>query len=149
LERLAPCFFIHPSPQRVARVPRFCAPAMLAHGQIRSMKEVHDNLAAMHGTSVRVMGVLRSFDPDTSTAVVEADGLRLVVDLSLVPGGDPHRVGSSYQYIGELEVGTQSESKSKSAPPTLRARVARNVDGLDQEVYRRALQVRRKFLAGK
>jgi hypothetical protein len=43
-----------------------------------------------------------------------------------------------YQYIGEVDV--------RGTDRILRARVARCVDGLDVEVYKRALQVRRKFL---
>ena len=76
---------------------------MLAHGTVRSLREVCDNVGSMDGQSVRVMGFLQEFDP--------GEGM----------GGIP----------------------------LLRARVARNVDGLDQETYKRALQVRRKFLSGK
>lgn len=117
---------------------------MLAHGTIRSLREVCDNVGSMDGQSVRVMGFLQEFDPGTSRAVVAMEGVSLDVDTSLVPNGDPHRLGSMYQYIGELDV-----SEGMGETPLLRARVARNVDGLDQETYKRALQVRRKFLSGK
>ena len=111
---------------------------MLAHGTIRSLLEVRDGGENAHGSSVRVMGVLESFDPDASRGVIAMDGASLAVDVSLVPGADPHRVGSMYQYIGEVDI--------RGADRTLKARVARCVDGLDIEVYKRALQVRRKFL---
>jgi hypothetical protein len=104
---------------------------MLAHGTIRTLLEVRDGGESAHGSSVRVMGVLESFDPDASRGVIAMDG-------ALVPGADPHRVGSMYQYIGEVDM--------RGADRTLKARVARCVDGLDIEVYKRALQVRRKFL---
>ena len=120
---------------RARRAGRF---GMLAHGTIRTLVEVRDGGESAHGSSVRVMGVLESFDPDASRGVIAMDGASLAVDVSLVPGADPHRVGSMYQYIGEVDV--------RGADRTLRARVARCVDGLDVEVYKRALQVRRKFL---
>jgi hypothetical protein len=123
---------------RFARARRPCRFGMLAHGTIRTLVEVRDGGESAHGSSVRVMGVLESFDPDASRGVIAMDGASLAVDVSLVPGADPHRVGSMYQYIGEVDV--------RGADRTLRARVARCVDGLDVEVYKRALQVRRKFL---
>jgi len=132
-----PCF--HFARARCSVVGKRFA-SMLAHGTIRTLQELCDTASNMHGSSVRVMGVLESFDPDASHAKIAMDGVSLAVDVSLVPGADPHRVGSLYQYIGELDV--------RGTDKTLRARVARCVDGLDVEVYKRALQVRRKFLRG-
>jgi hypothetical protein len=62
-----------------------------------------------------------------------------------VPGADPPRLGSTYQYIGEVDTsgggggggggggvgGVEGEGGDASSSVVLRARVARCVDGLD------------------
>ena len=113
---------------------------MLAHGTIRTLLEVRDGGESAHGSSVRVMGVLESFDPDASRGVIAMDGASLAVDVSLVPGADPHRVGSMYQYIGEVDM--------RGADRTL-ARVARCVDGAGHRgVQARAAGAEEVFAGG-
>ena len=72
------------------------------------------------------------------------------VDVSKVPGCDAHRIGSTYQYIGEVDrTGTSGGGGGGGgdAPgPVLRARVARCVDGLDGKLYDLALSGRNQFL---
>ncbi|KAH9755382.1 CST complex subunit TEN1 [Citrus sinensis] len=50
------------------------------------------------------------------------------------------RVGSIYQFIGELHIQADCEA-------ILQARVGRNVDGLDLNLYRQSLQLLRQFQA--
>ncbi|PQQ18042.1 hypothetical protein Pyn_38910 [Prunus yedoensis var. nudiflora] len=50
------------------------------------------------------------------------------------------RVGSIYQFIGELLIQTDNEA-------VLQARVGRNVDGIDLNLYYQSLQLLRQFQA--
>ncbi|KAH7557088.1 hypothetical protein JRO89_XS11G0044500 [Xanthoceras sorbifolium] len=81
--------------------------------------------------------LLREYSVETATAIV-ADGsatlkidTRHLRDLSF-------RVGSMYQFIGELCIQPDNEA-------ILQARVGRNVDGLDLNLYHRSLQLLRQF----
>ena len=100
----------------------------------------------LHDHSVRVTGALESYDPVAARARVGVDGESLWVDVSKVSGADPHRVGSLYQYIGELDAAVGGGPDPTEPKPVLRARVARCVDGLDLLVYHKALETRNKFL---
>ena len=88
--------------------------------------------------SVRVLGRLREYSPTSQRALVALHQCELEVDTSLLQGVALQE-GCLLQVIGELS----------GAPPhcVLHARVARNVDGLDVELYRQAVQLRRQFLA--
>ena len=89
---------------------------------------------------------LDAYDATAARATITFDKARMVVDVSKVPGGDPHRVGSLYQYIGEVD---SRGDDGGADEPVLRARVARCVDGLDVKVYNLALHERTKFLKPK
>ncbi|KAL3675358.1 hypothetical protein R1sor_025306 [Riccia sorocarpa] len=90
--------------------------------------------------SVRVMGLLESFTVDTGIAVISHGGVRFRVDLEHVRDVSL-RKGSRYQFIGELVPDpTYTCDKLK-----LQARVARNVDGINVDLYEKALQLRRQF----
>ncbi|XP_024538129.1 uncharacterized protein LOC112348939 [Selaginella moellendorffii] len=88
-----------------------------------------------HMKSLRVMGTLESFDVESGVAHIRHEGASLAVDTTLLR--DIHlRPGSLYQFIGELLL---------QSGMMLRARVARNVDGLDVKLYEKALRLRRIF----
>ena len=90
---------------------------------------------------------LESYDPATCRGRIEHDGATLAVDASVVPSADAPRIGSLYQYIGELDRAGAGGGPDPTAPrPVLRARVARCVDGLDVRVYFSAHREREKFL---
>ena len=90
---------------------------------------------------------LESYDPATCRGRIEHDGATLAVDASVVPSADAPRIGSLYQYIGELDRAGAGGGPDPTAPrPVLRARVARCVDGLDVRVYFSAHRGREKFL---
>ncbi|KAL3690814.1 hypothetical protein R1sor_004465 [Riccia sorocarpa] len=73
-------------------------------------------------------------------AVISHGGVRFRVDLEHVKDVSL-RKGSRYQFIGELVPDpTYTCDKLK-----LQARVARNVDGINVDLYEKALQLRRQF----
>lgn len=91
------------------------------------------------GASLRVTGKLQDYAVETAMAII-ADGTAILKidtqhlrDLSF-------RVGSIYQFIGELHIQPDDEA-------ILQARVGRNVDGLDLSLYHQSLQLLRQFQA--
>ncbi|KNC97385.1 uncharacterized protein SPPG_07312, partial [Spizellomyces punctatus DAOM BR117] len=119
------------------------------HGKIVHIEEIQAQ--SMSGSSVRVIGTLLTYDTNTSLAVIEHARSQLVVDLSLL-GPFSNRTKSLLQFIGEVETWQPPPNLPFSCLPSasrnyliLRARIARNVDGLDLSMYDQALQIRRKF----
>ena len=88
------------------------------------------------GDSVRTVGRLKS-QRSEEVVIIEEGGFDLEVDVSLACEC-AFRVGSLYQFIGELE--DQRDSEGACTKRVLLARVARNVDGLDIPLYYRALE---------
>ncbi|XP_030459884.1 CST complex subunit TEN1 [Syzygium oleosum] len=91
------------------------------------------------GASLRVLGKLQEYSVETTVAIIVDAGASLKIDTQHLR--DLHfRVGSIYQFIGELQVQPDNEA-------VLRARVGRNVDGLDLNLYYQSLQLVRQFQA--
>ncbi|CAA7061570.1 unnamed protein product [Microthlaspi erraticum] len=88
--------------------------------------------------SIRVTGMLRGYSVETGIGVIEDGnkslriGTQHLKDLSL-------RVGSVYQFIGELHIEPNHEA-------ILQARTGRNVDGIDMNLYRKTIGLLRQFL---
>ena len=80
-----------------------------------------------------------SFDAVQNKMVLEFNAKSMDVYTSLI-GPFEFRIGSLYQCIGEGFV------PRNSVVPSLRARVVRNVDGLDLNLFSKALESKRKFL---
>eukprot|EP01048_Picozoa_sp_COSAG05_P008252 COSAG05_NODE_621_length_8305_cov_3.479283_1_plen_139_part_00 len=80
---------------------------------------------------------LVNYDVDRSMLTIEYKDSRMDIDISLVADLKPQG-GSLYQFIGEV-VSTQ--------PLQLSARVGRNIDGMDTDLYDHALTARRTFEA--
>ncbi|CAD5315709.1 unnamed protein product [Arabidopsis thaliana] len=82
---------------------------------------------------------LRGYSVETAIGVIEDGGRSLKIntqnirDVSL-------RVGSIYQFIGELHI----EQPNNEA--ILQARTGRNVDGIDMNLYRKTIELLRQFL---
>eukprot|EP00937_MAST-01D_sp_MAST-1D-sp2_P006736 g6736.t1 len=117
-------------------------------GAIHHIGEILDD-TDLHHASVRVMGRLQRFDAATQRAVIAHGGRTLPVDTSLL-GPVAFAVGSTFQFIGEMEViaaDAAAGAACGSTAPLLRARVAQDVDGVDEQLFARALEVRRRFLA--
>ncbi|KAM7278065.1 hypothetical protein ACFE04_005199 [Oxalis oulophora] len=89
------------------------------------------------GASIRVTGKLQEYSVETAIATIADEGAILMIntqhlrDLSF-------RVGSIYQFIGELHFQLDNVA-------ILQARVGRNVDGIDLDLYRQSLQLLQKF----
>ncbi|CAI8615393.1 unnamed protein product [Vicia faba] len=91
------------------------------------------------GTSLRIIGKLHEYSFETGLATV-IDGNDILKvntehlrDLSF-------QVGSVYQFIGELLIQHDNEG-------VLQARVGRNVDGIDLNLYHQSLLLLRQFQA--
>jgi hypothetical protein len=69
--------------------------------------------------------------------VLEHEGARLQLDAALLGEDLPLKEGSLYMVIGEVRQGPSG--------PRLEARQARNVDGMDVELFGSALKLFRKF----
>ncbi|RUS22041.1 telomere-capping, CST complex subunit-domain-containing protein [Endogone sp. FLAS-F59071] len=117
------------------------ATKIIPHGVVYFLSEITADSQHMIGRSVRVNGTLLEYDAHANRAVIEHEGARLLVDTSLL-GVFPHRERSLFQWIGEISV---SDEHTAAAPLILRARVVRNIDGLDLRLYEQAVRLRRRF----
>ncbi|KAK3218671.1 hypothetical protein Dsin_012641 [Dipteronia sinensis] len=114
------------------------ASSAIKSGALVTLAELHSSSPFFKdGTSLRVTGKLQEYSLETTIATV-ADGSAILMvntqhlrDLSF-------RVGSIYQFIGELCIHPDNEA-------ILQARVGRTVDGLDLNLYHQSLQLLRQF----
>ncbi|KAM3300711.1 hypothetical protein ACQJBY_041628 [Aegilops geniculata] len=91
------------------------------------------------GASIRVTGTLQSYDVDSAVAVIRDGSVTLSIDTqNLMEIG--FRSGSMFQFIGELLIRPNNDA-------ILQARVGRNVDGLDLNLYQQSLIIRRQHEA--
>ncbi|ETW09860.1 hypothetical protein H310_00313 [Aphanomyces invadans] len=108
---------------------------MMAAGEIVHIEEVlRDNVPHR---SVRITGWLDMYDASKCLATLSFQNSVIVVATDLLVNFD-FAVGSLYQFIGETYT---NEGKMQ-----LRARVGRNVDGLDTQLFLDALKLRREFI---
>ncbi|KAF5739890.1 hypothetical protein HS088_TW12G01101 [Tripterygium wilfordii] len=91
------------------------------------------------GASLRVTGKLQEYSAETAIAIVAEDGAVLKINTEHLRD-ITFRVGSIYQFIGELLILPDNEA-------ILHARVGRNVDGIDLNLYHQSLQLLRQFQA--
>ncbi|KAJ3020922.1 hypothetical protein HKX48_009526 [Thoreauomyces humboldtii] len=139
-------------PNAAALQPRRIDPSALQHGEILHISEIVSSQGSNAPVSVRVLGTLVAFDSTNSLALIDHLGARLTVDAQLL-GPFHHRLKSLLQFIGEIDrqwVPPPNIAFEPPRPPrgpgmVLRARIVRNVDGLDVPLYDQALQIRRKF----
>ncbi|KAL2464163.1 hypothetical protein Fot_52119 [Forsythia ovata] len=90
------------------------------------------------GASIRVTGKLQEFNVEVAVAVLVDGSATLKVDTQHL-NLNLH-MSSIYQFIGELQIDASNEA-------ILKARVGRNVDGMDLNLYRQSLQLLRDFQA--
>uniref|UniRef100_A0A5B7AEV1 CST complex subunit TEN1 n=1 Tax=Davidia involucrata TaxID=16924 RepID=A0A5B7AEV1_DAVIN len=115
------------------------ASSAISAGALVTLQEL--NSSSPHfkqGASLRVTGRLQDYSVEIAVAVIVDRSATLKIDtqhLSL-----NLRVGSIYQFIGELQIQPNNEV-------ILKARVGRNVDGIDLNLYRQSLQLLREFQA--
>ncbi|CAJ1868400.1 unnamed protein product [Sphenostylis stenocarpa] len=109
-------------------------------GTLVSLEDLHPSSPFFkQGASVRVTGKLREFFIETGLATIIDGDCTLKIstehlrDLTF-------QVGSVYQFIGELFIQPDNEV-------VLQARVGRNVDGIDLNLYHQSLLLLRQFQA--
>jgi hypothetical protein len=110
---------------------------MARSGEIVYIREIVENEKFHENASVRVFGTLTFVDVAANQAEIKHEGNVLQVDTSLL-GQTEYRIGGLFQFIGEMS--------NRQCGLQLRARVVRNIDGLDVGLYECALKVRREFL---
>lgn len=91
------------------------------------------------GTSVRIIGKLHEYSSETGLATV-IDGNDILKVSTEHLKDLKFQVGSVYQFIGELLIRTDNEG-------VLQARVGRNVDGIDLNLYHQSLLLLKQFQA--
>ncbi|KAJ2712189.1 hypothetical protein H4R19_002883 [Coemansia spiralis] len=111
--------------------------------------------AAHVGQTVRVTGTLHSYTPALDRAMLVDGPHLLAIDTQLL-GVQQYHVGQTYQLIGVV-AGVEADEDTEQPLPedaqcaagiALRARVVKDVDGLDMAIYRRAVHALRRFLDG-
>ena len=91
------------------------------------------------GASLRVTGILQSYDVDSAVAVIQDGSARLKIDTQNLRDIS-FCSNSTFQFIGELLIQPNNDA-------ILQARVGRNVDGLDLNLYQQSLIIRRQHEA--
>lgn len=89
-----------------------------------------------NGASLRATGKLLNYTVETAIAVIADGSATLKIDTQHLKLNC--RLGSIYQFIGELSLECDNQ-------PLLKARVGRNVDGIDLDLYRQSLQLLKEF----
>ncbi|XP_027352622.1 CST complex subunit TEN1 [Abrus precatorius] len=91
------------------------------------------------GASLRIIGKLQEYTSETGLAIIIDGNYILKVNTEHLRDLAFH-VGSVYQFIGELFIQPDNEG-------VLQARVGRNVDGIDLNLYHQSLLLLRQFQA--
>lgn len=113
------------------------ASSVVSYGALVTLEELRPSSPHFqNGTSIRVIGKLLEYTVETAIAVVADGNATLKIDTQLVKLN--YRLGSIYQFIGELLLESDNE-------PLLKARVGRNVDGIDLNLYRQSVQLLKEF----
>ncbi|KAG7585496.1 hypothetical protein ISN45_Aa02g008590 [Arabidopsis thaliana x Arabidopsis arenosa] len=89
--------------------------------------------------SLRVTGMLSGYSVETAIGVIEDGDKSLKINTQNLRDVS-FRVGSIYQFIGELHI----EQPNNEA--ILQARTGRNVDGIDMNLYRKTVELLRQFI---
>lgn len=102
-------------------------------GELKSCKDYADDEMA-----VRVLGRLKTVHLQTNSVEIEYQNECLSVDIALLMGQHKQnfKTGVLFQFIGELE-------QTGDEPCLLKARVCRDMTGLDTDMFDRCLQIRR------
>ncbi|XP_061971428.1 CST complex subunit TEN1 [Populus nigra] len=112
----------------------------IKHGELVTLEELNPSSPFFkQGASVRVTGKLQEYTVETAIAVVADGNATLKIDTQHLRDIS-FRIGSTYQFIGELLIQPDSEA-------ILQARVGRIVDGIDLSLYHQSLQLLRQFQA--
>lgn len=117
-------------------------PPTVSHGQLLFVHEIVARGAAANNLSVRVTGCLRGVDRASCRASLldpRVAGHSIVVDISQLIDQNL-RDDELVQIIGELSV-----VSGGATVQLLRARTLRNVDGLDLDIFMKAVKAKEAF----
>ncbi|KAJ3117420.1 hypothetical protein HDU96_006801 [Phlyctochytrium bullatum] len=135
----------------------------LRHGEIVHLPEVMASADGFNGRTLRITGCLRKFDSVSGLGLLSYDECDMLVDTTLLGVMDKHSPKSLLQMIGDMDeledsVLPHAAAASPTATflrdpprhaggrvPVLRARIVRNVDGLDTQVFEKAVAMQREF----
>ncbi|KAI4349928.1 hypothetical protein L6164_010469 [Bauhinia variegata] len=112
----------------------------LKFGELVSLHDLYPSSPFFkHEASLRIIGKLREYSAEAAIATV-ADG-NAVLKVNVEHLRDlTFQVGSVYQFIGELLIQPNNQG-------ILQARVGRNVDGIDLNLYYQSFLLLRQFQA--
>ncbi|EEF49924.1 CST complex subunit TEN1 [Ricinus communis] len=112
----------------------------IKHGELVTLLDLHPSSPFFkQGSSIRITGKLQEYTVDTAIARIADGNAILKIDTQHLSDLS-FRIGSVYQFIGELLIQPDDEA-------ILQARVGRNVDGIDLNLYNQSLQLLRQFEA--
>ncbi|KAI4301741.1 hypothetical protein L6164_034988 [Bauhinia variegata] len=112
----------------------------LKSGELVSLQDLHPSSPFFKDkASLRVVGKLCEYSAETAIATVADGNVTLKVNVQHLRDLT-FQVGSVYQFIGEFLIQPNNEG-------ILRARVGRNVNGIDLNLYHQALLLLRQFQA--
>ncbi|XP_050223617.1 CST complex subunit TEN1 [Mercurialis annua] len=112
----------------------------IKHGQLVTLHDLHPiSPFFKQGSSIRVTGKLQEYNVETAIAIIADGNAILKIDTQHLRDLS-FRIDSAYQFIGELLIQPDNEA-------ILQARVGRNVDGIDLNLYKQSLQLLRRFQA--
>eukprot|EP01112_Ceratiomyxa_fruticulosa_P006996 TRINITY_DN1801_c0_g1_i1.p1 TRINITY_DN1801_c0_g1~~TRINITY_DN1801_c0_g1_i1.p1 ORF type:complete len:142 (-),score=24.21 TRINITY_DN1801_c0_g1_i1:191-616(-) len=118
------------------------------HGKVLFINEISTSYEAMCGRSVRVIGRLMHYNFSTSLGMIEYKSEFFPVDFSLLDQFS-FKENSLLQIIGEIDSTSKALKIDTHPIPSgaliLKARVVRNIDGMDTALYEQAVDIRRKF----
>lgn len=121
------------------------------------LEEIVEDVSSHLNKTVRVTGTIHSYDPNSDIVALVDGQHMLLIDTRLL-GVLQYHLGQAYQLIGQLvepeALGENNElvhdgveeDVRYSSRVILKAKVARQVDGLDMAVYRKAVTELRDFL---
>ncbi|KAB2621573.1 hypothetical protein D8674_023755 [Pyrus ussuriensis x Pyrus communis] len=116
------------------------ASSEITSGALVTLQDLHPSSPYFkQGASLRVTGRLHDYSVETAIATIAHGSERLKINTQHLRELS-FRVGSIYQFIGELLIQPDNEA-------VLQARVGRNVDGIDLNLYHQSLQLIRQFQA--
>ncbi|KAF7001097.1 hypothetical protein CFC21_016832 [Triticum aestivum] len=147
------------------------APSTLKPGVPITLQELEPSSEMFkQGASLRVTGILQSYDVDSAVVVIQDGSARLKIDTQNLRDIS-FRSNSTFQFIGELLIQPNNDVIFFSfqilpvglvlvsleqcyikfgacvLQAILQARVGRNVDGLDLNLYQQSLIIRRQHEA--
>ncbi|CAI5727068.1 unnamed protein product [Hyaloperonospora brassicae] len=98
---------------------------------------------ALQSRSVRITGRLELYDAQQKVATLSFQNVSMTVETQRLSLEHLRlQLGAMYQFLGETYTKTEPTTEVR-----LVARVARNVDSLDMDLFLAALAMRRQFLA--